>query len=456
MKKLYILVILICLFAIQVGAQSAQFVPPPIWEGNNNTGFGGAVGESYMVIQPNNSSSTIEFGFSKPEGDFFDDVFVLYLDIGSTGRNIIDSSVDDDLDEYRIAISNSNSFGYGSNIKFPPGFAATYAVVIDTSFAGLYEIPPTGLVGSGELNFINTINSTLTSGSQNGFDFSVNYSDLNLVYAQGFFFVGTYVSRTAFSSDEGYGEGITLGTQGGDEINFTCYQSFQGPPDSKYIIFDFELTNNTSVIINTSTTYSEVVQDINGVEITVSSTNGDVTITDGKIYSTGTHILFNFNNAVVFRSFIHDLPIGNSIDLTLYDTSNNPLPMNIPIEGLESTTTQGWPNSLTCDYISRVSLEYLNTDFTINKVKLLNENVLSSNLVEKEPIKLYPNPVKDILNIEGLQFTHNIIIYDILGKEVFKDKVYKSVDLSSLNKGLYFLKLSDTSGNNITKKIIKL
>ena len=60
----------------------------------------------------------------------------------------------------------------------------------------------------------------------------------------------------------------------------------------------------------------------------------------------------------------------------------------------------------------------------------------------------------DFVNI-GLP-SNEVTIYDIRGIEVFKARADKSVDLSLLNTGLFFVKISDSNGNNISKKIIKL
>lgn len=67
----------------------------------------------------------------------------------------------------------------------------------------------------------------------------------------------------------------------------------------------------------------------------------------------------------------------------------------------------------------------------------------------------YPNPANDILNIElpTLNDNINLVITDILGKTVYSNRITNnvlSIDISSLNSGVYFI----TVGNS-TKKIIK-
>lgn len=68
---------------------------------------------------------------------------------------------------------------------------------------------------------------------------------------------------------------------------------------------------------------------------------------------------------------------------------------------------------------------------------------------------IYPNPVKEVLNINTKEALEKIEVADLLGRIVLKqENVSKSVDLSSLNKGVYILKLTSEKGIS-TKKIIK-
>ena len=71
-------------------------------------------------------------------------------------------------------------------------------------------------------------------------------------------------------------------------------------------------------------------------------------------------------------------------------------------------------------------------------------------------VSLYPNPVKDIMSIKANETINSATIYNNLGQEVnnFNTIINNKLDLSSLNKGFYFITLK---GNNAqhTVKIIK-
>ena len=70
---------------------------------------------------------------------------------------------------------------------------------------------------------------------------------------------------------------------------------------------------------------------------------------------------------------------------------------------------------------------------------------------------VYPNPVKDKLNIESAAAVNSVTVYDILGKEVLAaqpDAISPSVDMSGLSSGAYLVRV--TIGNaSKTVKVIK-
>jgi uncharacterized protein (TIGR02145 family) len=68
-------------------------------------------------------------------------------------------------------------------------------------------------------------------------------------------------------------------------------------------------------------------------------------------------------------------------------------------------------------------------------------------------IIIYPNPVKNMLTIDGL-VVKDVVIYSVLGKAVLKMSNQNTIDVSSLSKGVYFIKVSDGI-NASTKKFIK-
>ncbi len=77
-------------------------------------------------------------------------------------------------------------------------------------------------------------------------------------------------------------------------------------------------------------------------------------------------------------------------------------------------------------------------------------------------IKLYPNPVNDILEIHTTESVNQIKILDILGKEIKtihienKGNTSLILKISDLKKGIYFIRFETDDKLILTKKIIKL
>jgi len=90
--------------------------------------------------------------------------------------------------------------------------------------------------------------------------------------------------------------------------------------------------------------------------------------------------------------------------------------------------------------------------YTVSQTNGITDNT-------NQKLKLYPNPVKNILNISIQDFTGSIDIkiYDILGKMVYKEKLQiantNSIKLDGLDSGIYFINF-EIDNKLITKQII--
>lgn len=191
------------------------------FSGNGNGGFGGPVGNSTLVFD--DDGTTITGTFTKGGGDF-NDALVIYISYGAPGRSIINFEVNDQGDDLRRAISSAGSDA--SDITFPPGFEAVYAIAINAGFGGLWSIPNSGLVSNNELFFIKGVGNP-TSPTQGSFTFSFDWSDIGLSSGDSFQFVATYLnSGNGFTSNEGYGDGLPSGNPGTNDVTFSTYFSY--------------------------------------------------------------------------------------------------------------------------------------------------------------------------------------------------------------------------------------
>ena len=95
-------------------------------------------------------------------------------------------------------------------------------------------------------------------------------------------------------------------------------------------------------------------------------------------------------------------------------------------------------------------------DFKINKIGTVTlNNEQESNL--KELFRTYPNPAKNILNIQTKENNYSIKIYTIDGKQLLYQSnlsFNQTIDISDYSTGAYFLKVITVNGRE-TMKIIK-
>ncbi len=87
-------------------------------------------------------------------------------------------------------------------------------------------------------------------------------------------------------------------------------------------------------------------------------------------------------------------------------------------------------------------------------VKTLPESTVS--IAEFETLfNIYPNPVSDKLYIETEEEIEEVVVYDVYGRrQQTTDNGQKSIDVSELNNGVYFVKVVTENGE-VVKRIIK-
>ena len=85
-----------------------------------------------------------------------------------------------------------------------------------------------------------------------------------------------------------------------------------------------------------------------------------------------------------------------------------------------------------------------------NSGTTLSSSNFSQNNLE---VKLYPNPVRDILNIEIENDIQSIEIYNIQGQKVLSSN-QKQINVSDLATGMYMVRIQDIDNNIATKKIV--
>lgn len=92
--------------------------------------------------------------------------------------------------------------------------------------------------------------------------------------------------------------------------------------------------------------------------------------------------------------------------------------------------------------------------FVVDDVVVQQANLGTTNLTANN-IKLYPNPVHSILNIESKEKVNKIEVINNLGmvvKKVDDQTSIKQIDVSNLTKGVYYIKINEKVTSQFIKK----
>jgi hypothetical protein len=130
----------------------------------------------------------------------------------------------------------------------------------------------------------------------------------------------------------------------------------------------------------------------------------------------------------------------NSIDIDITNFSQT--------QGTWDTTAQGRVDQVLLDIVNDTTMYVDNIYFWKLPTAGLDDNILNS-------LKMYPNPAKGVVNFSSASnVALDVAVYDMLGKSVLRaNAVQSQLNISSLNPGMYFVKM--TQGSNVsTKKLL--
>ena len=82
-------------------------------------------------------------------------------------------------------------------------------------------------------------------------------------------------------------------------------------------------------------------------------------------------------------------------------------------------------------------------------------NTLSSNNKKNDGITIYPNPSKNLIYINSNSSSFTASIFNLNGEILIKKNIKTQIDISELNKGVYFVKLSNETYKSFHKLIVK-
>lgn len=127
----------------------------------------------------------------------------------------------------------------------------------------------------------------------------------------------------------------------------------------------------------------------------------------------------------------------NNINITSVDCTNNSSLSCIQIDnGFTPPSNGTWIKDATSNY---------NVNCNLSSVAFTIENSFF----------VYPNPVKDLLTIQGEDELIDVAMYNYAGQEIKVFLIHNTINLSGLSSGVYVLKVKTSSDLEIVRKIVK-
>ena len=118
------------------------------------------------------------------------------------------------------------------------------------------------------------------------------------------------------------------------------------------------------------------------------------------------------------------------------------------------------PN-LTCilvDDIANATQNWVSKDANSTYVTSQAEcnNLNNEQFVVNKELTMYPNPAVDFVNFSNYEIIKNIKIYDISGNILLRKKLeFNQLNISELNRGIYFVSITDENKKVTTLKLVK-
>lgn len=202
--------------------------------------------------------------------------------------------------------------------------------------------------------------------------------------------------------------------------NFTGINLSQNSLLEQLVIYG---NTNFSDPIDLSNNSNLKILDINDTQLTAIDLSNNAALEEVDLFSNSALSSVNMAN-------------GNNAGILYADFTSNPSLSCIQIDASFTPPTADWFKDVSANYSVNCSLSI--SDINIS-----------------DDINIYPNPVHTFLNIESNNTYEAIEIYTLLGKKVLTAEATTHLNVSSLNSGMYLVKIVGSNNEVIIKRIIK-
>ncbi|MDH7911267.1 T9SS type A sorting domain-containing protein [Winogradskyella sp. SYSU M77433] len=177
------------------------------------------------------------------------------------------------------------------------------------------------------------------------------------------------------------------------------------------------------------------------------SISGDINFSDNTSQSFTSVTVPDWYYSTALPVAISGIGRVSTFDNVIQNPFNNPriYELELSIDNANQTKTIT-SIDITKDSGGVVNIFAITSKMSGESLSVTDQNNLSLNI--------YPNPVKNNLYIEGVN-VYDISMYNILGERIDVEFKEGKVDVSSLDSGMYLLKVSNDLGQSKTFKVLK-
>jgi murein DD-endopeptidase MepM/ murein hydrolase activator NlpD len=162
-----------------------------------------------------------------------------------------------------------------------------------------------------------------------------------------------------------------------------------------------------------------------------------------------------------FYIFIRDEINGLTANLTIRNPNNTPyLSWTYTSTSDNKVRVWGW-SKLLPTVSGTYTFEAIYNNITCSSTFDIVNPAGVASIDGQSGIEIFPNPATEQFTIYDLRFTiEKIEIYSSFGEKVFSQQSTinkpQTIDVSQLLSGIYFITITDQSGNKVTKKVVKM